>query len=43
MKKKKMSEQDFAEAEKLRDDMLIAYERNSNVDLKEYEKNMNRF
>ena len=47
MKKKKMSEQDFAqwiiEAEKLRDDMLIVFERNNNMDLKEYEKKMNRF
>ena len=46
MKKKKMSEQDFAqwiiEAEKLRDDMLNVYERNNNADLKDYVKKINK-
>lgn len=46
MKKKKMSEQDFAqwviEAEKLRDNMLIVYERNIDADLKEYSNNLNK-
>lgn len=47
MKKKKMSEQDFAqwtiEAEKLRDDMLIFYERDNTVNLEEYTMKMNGF
>lgn len=46
MKKNKMSEQDFAqwviEAEKLRDDMLKNYERDSMIDLTEYTENLNK-
>lgn len=46
MKKKKMSEQDFAqwiiEAEKLRDEMLRVYERNNNSDLKDYAEKINK-
>ncbi len=46
MKKKKMSEQNFAQwiidAEKLRDDMLKVYERDNYVDLTEYTKNLNK-
>ena len=46
MKKKKMSEQDFAqwiiEAEKRRDDMLMDYERDNGIDLTKYTEYLNK-
>lgn len=46
MKKKKMSEQDFAqwiiEAEKMRDDMLMDYERDNGIDLTKYTEYLNK-